>query len=269
MLPELRSIIRPMLTGDNTYYEPFVGGGALAFDLAYKNTVINDANPELINLYEAVRDDKDSLMTFLDMLHDSHSAENYYEVRGWDRDPNGKPHVKNDAALMAARTVYLNKTCFNGLYRVNGKGFFNSPLGRTSSGAIPQFYDKDNINALSEFLRESCVIRNGSYEKAVSDAKGGDVVFFDPPYDRDEDIRTEGFVGYVKGGWTKEDTRHLKEVCDKLRAKGVSVVVTNNDTAFVRGLFSDGYEIREISVKRSINRDADGRKGKELIIVGK
>ena len=200
MLPKLEAVVRPMLTGTNTYYEPFVGGGALAFDLAYKNTVINDANPELINLYEVIRDDKDSLMAFLDMLRDSHGAENYYRVRGWDRDQSRKPHVENDAALMAARTIYLNKTCFNGLYRVNSSGFFNSPLGHTSSGAVPQLYDEDNINALSEFLRESCIIRCGGWEDAVSDVKAGDVVFFDPPYDRDEDIRTEGFVGYVRGG---------------------------------------------------------------------
>ena len=268
MLQELESAVRPMLTGENAYYEPFVGGGALAFGLAYGRTVINDANPELIGMYEAIRDDKDQVMALLDMLRDAHSEENYYEVRGWDRDPSGRPHVKNGAALMAARTIYLNKTCFNGLYRVNSKGFFNSPIGKTSSGAVPQLYDEGNIGALSRFLKESCLIRCGGYEKAVSDAKAGDVVFLDPPYDRDEDIRTGGFVGYVKGGWTKEDTRHLREVCDDLRARGVRVVVTNNDTAFVRGLF-EGYEIREISVKRSINRDAAGRKGKEVIIVGK
>lgn len=256
-----------MLTGNNTYYEPFVGGGALAFDMAYGNTVISDVNPELINMYRAVRDDKESLMDFLDLLHDAHSPENYYNVRGWDRNPDDKPHIETDSTQMAARTIYLNKTCFNGLYRVNGSGYFNSPLGRTSSGKTPELYDRDNIDALSKFLHESCDIRCRSYEEAVADAKAGDVVFLDPPYDKDEDIGTEGFVSYVKGGWTREDTRRLKEVCDSLRGQSVHVVVTNNDTSFVRELFR-GYEIREISVRRSVNRDGNSRKGKEVIIIG-
>ena len=106
---------------------------------------------------------------------------------------------------------------------------------------------------------------NGDYRESLVYAKNGDVVFFDPPYDQDESISSEGFVGYQKEGWTRKDLEELKTVCDELSIRGVKVVLTNNDTEFVRELFA-GYNFREVEVKRSINRDGNKRKGKELII---
>lgn len=261
LLNELKTIITPELLKGHRYYEPFIGGGALAFDLAHEDTVINDWNPELSELYIAIGAMPDMIMQLLDGFKADHCAELFYRVRALDRLPEWELATLD---LKAARTIYLNKTCFNGLYRVNRKGFFNSPLGRTASGKTPELYDRANMEALSKFL-QGCDVRNGSYADAVSDAKAGDTIYLDPPYDQDEGIESDGFVGYVSEGWTYRDTEKLKAVCDSLVERGCNVIISNNDTKFIRELFKD-YEIRTVSVKRSVNRDGAKRKGQEVII---
>lgn len=265
LLEELKQIITPELLAGHTYYEPFIGGGALAFDLAHDKTVINDFNSELTRLYTVVKTNLLMLTTWLNIMaqgYKDQGAKFFYDVREWDRKPDFE--ALPDPQL-AARTVFLNKTCFNGLYRVNRKGYFNSPIGRTASGKAPKLYDENNLISLSKWMKGHCAIRNGSYESAVSDAKAGDVIYFDPPYDQDESIESEGFVGYVSEGWTWRDTAHLKAVCDKLVERGCSVIISNNDTKLVRELFAD-YEIKSVEVKRSVNRDGSKRKGQEVII---
>ena len=261
LLKELKEIIIPALKEDSYYYEPFCGGAALALDLEHKNTILNDLNSELINMYKVIRDNPEELITELKRFQNSHNAEFYYHIRNLDRTD---ALSKMSDVMKAARTIYLNKTCFNGLYRVNSKGQFNSPIGRTSSGKTPDIVQEDLIREMSEFLK-TVQFHNGDYKDCLAAAKNGDVVFFDPPYDQDESISSEGFVGYQKEGWTRKDLEELKAVCDELSIKGVKVVLTNNDTEFVRKLFA-GYNFREIEVKRSINRDGNKRKGKELII---
>ena len=261
LLKELKEIIIPTLKEDSYYYEPFCGGAALALDLEHKNTILNDLNSELITMYRVIKDNPEELISELKRFQNSHNAEFYYYIRNLDRTD---ALSKISDVAKAARTIYLNKTCFNGLYRVNSKGQFNSPIGRTSSGKTPDIVQEDLIREMSKFLK-TVQFHNGDYRESLVHAKNGDVVFFDPPYDQDESISSEGFVGYQKEGWTRKDLEELKIVCDELSSRGVKVVLTNNDTEFVRKLFA-GYNFKEVEVKRSINRDGNKRKGKELII---
>lgn len=261
MLKELKEIITPELLEGNTYYEVFAGGAALALDLEHKDTVLNDLNSELINMYTVIRDNPEELIKLLKEHQEKHCEDWFYFIRGLDK--SGDLDYLT-AECKAARTIYLNKTCFNGLYRVNKKGFFNSPIGKTSSGKMPDIVQEDNIRELSKFLK-TVTLCNEDFESIAKKATKGSVLFFDPPYDTDEDIKTDGFVGYQKEGWTREDTKRLKATCDELVNRGCKVVITNNDTEFVRELFKD-YIIKEVEVKRSINRDGNKRKGKEVII---
>ena len=263
LLPELKKYITPERLEGNMYIEPFIGGGALAFDLAHKKTVIADLNPELTNLYEAIREYPETVIDTLRVMHLHHTPEFYYEIRAMDRDPNFK---NSPAADRAARTIYLNKTCFNGLYRVNSKGYFNTPIGRTTNGKMPDIIQEDAIRELSKFLK-TVDIRTGDYRIIINDIHPlpGTVIYLDPPYDPGEEISTGGFVSYQKEGWTREDLKLMKSECDYWSRLGCKIVVSNNDTPFVRELFSD-WEIHEVDVRRSINRNGDNRKGKEVII---
>ena len=261
LLKELKEIIIPVLKEDSYYYEPFCGGAALALELKHKNTILNDLNSELINMYRVIKHWPEELISELKCFQNSHNTEFYYHVRNLDRTDTLS---RMTDIVKAARTIYLNKTCFNGLYRVNSKGQFNSPIGRTSSGKTPDIVQEDLIRDMSQYLK-TVQFHNGDYKKCLTTAKAGDVVYLDPPYDQDESISTDGFVGYQKEGWTRENLRELKRLCDELVFRGCKVIISNNDTEFVRKLFT-GYKFREIEVKRSINRDGNKRKGKELVI---
>lgn len=268
LIPELKKYITPELLEGNRYIEPFIGGGAIAFELVYKSTTIGDLNTELINLYEVVKTDPEGLIKELKnhqsfAVIDEFAEDHYYEVRAWDRDKNFE---LMSPVMKAARTVYLNKTCFNGLYRVNSKGYFNSPIGRSSSGKVPDIIQEDTIREMSKFL-QTVDIKTGDYRAVVNDWKPmpGDVIYLDPPYDKGEEIETAGFVSYQKEGWTREDLKLMKSECDYWSRLGAKIVVSNNDTPFVRELFSD-WEIHSVDVRRSINRNGKGRKGKEVII---
>ena len=261
VLPLFEDLIKPYLKENNTFYEPFAGGLAVSLALQHKNTVVNDLNSELINMYKVIRDNPEELISELKCFQNSHNTEFYYHIRNLDR--TDILDKMGDVAK-AARTIYLNKTCFNGLYRVNSKGQFNSPIGRTSSGKTPDIVQEDLIREMSQYLK-TVQFHNGDYKNCLVTAKVGDVVYLDPPYDQDESISTDGFVGYQKEGWTRENLKELKQLCDELIFRGCKVIISNNDTEFVRKLFA-GYKFREIEVKRSINRDGNKRKGKELVI---
>ena len=261
VLPLFEDLIKPYLKENNTFYEPFAGGLAVSLALQHPNTVVNDLNSELIHMYRIIRDNPEELIAELKCFQNSHNTEFYYHVRNLDR-TDTLSRISDVAK--AARTIYLNKTCFNGLYRVNKKGQFNAPIGKTSSGKTPDIVQEELIRELSQYLK-TVQFHNTDFAVVVKTAKPGDVLFFDPPYDSDETIKTDGFVGYQKEGWTREDTIRLKNICDNLVARGCKVIITNNDTEFVRQLFA-GYKFREIEVKRSINRDGNKRKGKELVI---
>ena len=177
----------------NNYYEPFVGGGAVLFELAPKNAVINDVNQELLAIYKCLQDSElfDLMVKELDVHENNHSEEYYYVVRGWDRNPRFElePIWKR-----AARAVYLNKACFNGLYRVNAKGYFNVPSAKKEK---VKTYDPENIECLHNyFSKENVVILSGDFVEACRTAKSGDFVYFDPQYDVLED--KQSFTAYSK-----------------------------------------------------------------------
>ena len=233
MLEELLPLIQNNLNSDSTFYEPFAGGLAVTLALEHPKTIVNDLNSELINMYRVIKYWPEELISELKCFQNSHNTEFYYHIRNLDRTDLLS---RMDDVAKAARTIYLNKTCFNGLYRVNKKGQFNSPIGRTASGKTPDIVQEDLIREMSKFLK-TVHFHCGDYREYLVCAKDGDVVFFDPPYDQDESISSEGFVGYQKEGWTRKDLEELKMICDELSIRGCKIILTNNDTEFVRELF--------------------------------
>ena len=196
LLPEINKRLPKQF---NTYYEPFFGGGPLLFSLLPSSAVINDLNYELMNVYKCIKHDTQfpKLLKELDRHQSLHSKSYYYLIRDLDC----SPYYKNWRDYeRAARTIYLNKTCFNGLYRVNKKGHFNTPIGTEK---YKKLYDLDNITNMHEYLKNNNVkILCGSYSSAVKDAKAGDFVYFDPPYDYQDG---DGFTSYSADGFINEN----------------------------------------------------------------
>ena len=253
--------------GAGRYFEPFIGGGSLFFALQRNESIINDFNPEIINAYKVIKHNPEELIEELKNHASSNSSEYFYQIRGLDRDPN----FENYSDIQkAARTIYLNRTCYNGLYRVNSNGYFNVPFGRYKN---PLICDENNIREISVFLNNNNVlIRNSDFEEAVRDARAGDYIYFDPPYDYEDG---KGFVGYVKEGFNHDDLLRLKRVCDELIARECKVLISNNDTEFVRNTFTGDnfeiiYETIPLQTKRSINSNAKKRNnGREVLIYGR
>lgn len=258
---QLTEQIRKLIPDTYTkYYEPFVGGGAVLLDLCPEEAVVNDLNSELINMYLQIKFDVEGVINYLSILDAEHEAVKdpkafYYRIR---KDFNDSRDACT--ATQAARFIYLNKHCFNGLFRVNKKGEFNVPFNGKLTGSS---FDPEHLRAVSKQL-QNVQFMCGDFSWVVT-AEEGSLVYLDPPYDPDEAISTEGFVGYQKNGWTREDTKRLKSICDDLVQRNCKVIISNNDTAFIRELFKD-YKIIEVDVRRSINRDGNKRTGKEVII---
>lgn len=257
LLPEINKRLPKQF---NTYYEPFFGGGALLFSLLPSSAVINDLNSELMNVYKCIKHDTQflRLLKELDRHQSLHSKSYYYLIRDLDC----SPYYKNWRDYeRAARTIYLNKTCFNGLYRVNKKGHFNTPIGTEK---YKKLYDLDNITNMHEYLKNNNVkILCGSYSSAVKDAKAGDFIYFDPPYDYQDG---DGFTSYTIDGFTKENQVELFNLFKELSDKGVYVMLSNNNTDFIRDLYKD-YNIDVVYAKRAINHKGDGRGVVEEVII--
>ena len=244
----------------NTYYEPFVGGGALLFELSPKKAVINDYNKELMNVYECIKDNKkfDLMCRELNHHETEHSEEYYYEIRNIDRDK--KKFNKLADYKRAARTIYLNKACFNGLYRVNSKNEFNVPFGKKTK---VNTYEGDNLITVSNYLTMNDVkILCCDFEEAVSSAKKCDFIYFDPPYDSD----TSTFNSYTEDGFGKDEQRRLAKVFKDLDSRGCYVMLSNHNTHLVNELYK-GYNIHVIEAKRNINANAKGRGNVEEVII--
>lgn len=241
-----------------TYYEPFLGGAAVLLDLNPTNAVVNDNNPELLNMYTQIRDHVEDVIEFLTILDKQHEAwsepkEYYYMVRG-----NFNECLGVGSAKQAARFIYLNKHCFNGLYRVNSKGEFNVPFNGKLSGRSA---DPDHLREMSTRLKQ-VTFKLGDFEAAVSDAGPGDLVFFDSPY---APLTATSFTDYTKEGFSYEDHVRLAKVFRDLTNRGCYCMLTNHDTPLIRELYKD-YKIEVVDVRRSINRKGDGRTGTEVII---
>lgn len=245
----------------NNYFEPFIGGGALLFDLAPKNATINDVNQELLAIYTCLKDDElyRLMLEELDKHEKNHSEEYYYHVREWDRDPRFElePLWKR-----AARAIYLNKSCFNGLYRVNAKGYFNVPSAKKEHVVT---YTKANMEEIHEYFKDDNVtILSGDFVEATRNAHEGDFVYFDPPYDSWED--KESFTAYSKFDFNKDDQRRLADCFKDLTNRGVKCMLSNHNTAYINELYN-GFNIQVIKAKRMINANAAGRGAVEEVII--
>ncbi len=244
----------------NRYFEPFLGGGALCMHLQFNTSFINDTSEELINVYNQIKENPIELMETLDRLEHEHSQggkEYYLSIRAMDRAEN---FHKVDKIFKASRTIYLNKTCFNGLYRVNKKGYFNVPF---NNKLTVKTYDKENILNLNKYFNENNVqITCGDFESTCTKAKKGDFIFLDPPYDL---LKSDTFDNYTKEGFGVEGQKRLSEVFKILDKKGCYIMLTNHNTPLINELYKD-YKIDVVNVKRMINSNAKKRTGEETII---
>ena len=231
----------------NRYFEPFIGGGALFFYLQPDNAYISDMNEELINLYQVVRDNVDELITDL-QKHDI-SKEYFMEIRNIDR----TEEYQNWSNIQkASRFIYLNRTCFNGMYRVNSKGEFNVPFGHYKN---PRILDENNLINCSNLLQRT-EIKHADFSEIMKKVKKGDFVYFDPPYVPLSE--TSSFTSYTKDGFDMDMQLSLRDVCDELDSMGVKFLLSNSDTQFVNELY-ENYNIKKVFASRQINANADGR----------
>jgi len=258
--------ILPLFPKDfNNYFEPFVGGGAVFFELFSrgvlegKKVVLSDINKELINAYLVVRDNPNELIKKLKEYEANHSKEFYYQIRELDR----KEEFENLSNVeRATRFIYLNKTCFNGLYRVNKKGYFNTPIGRYKN---PNIADVETILNASEALANVTILHQ-SFEEVLNYAKKGDFVYFDPPYYPLN--ATSNFTSYDSNCFLEKEQIKLYKVFDKLVQEGVKVVESNSDTKFIKDLYKN-YDIQIVNANRFINSKSNGRgKISEVLIRG-
>lgn len=238
----------------NTYYEPFVGGGAVFFELAPPQAIISDINKDLIITYEVVRDRVDELIK---SLRGHINTKDYYLMM------RAKNPAKMSDVEVASRFIYLNRTCFNGMYRVNSKGQFNVPYGKYIH---PVICDECNLRAASDALKNVNVLY-ANYHDAIASAKAGDFVYLDPPYYPLN--ATSSFTSYTKQGFLAKEQEELRDAYVELSKRGCYVMESNSNTEFIRKLYCniDNVSIHEVYAARAINANAYGRgKIKELVI---
>lgn len=243
----------------NDYYEPFIGGGAVIFDLLPANALINDINKALINTYRTICNEPDDFLKEVNRLDNDmweDGKKYYYTIR---EHYNDKLMRSEYDVELAALFVFINKHCFNGLYRVNGKGLFNVPYNNSRRVSV----DEDVIIATSEYLRGVTII-DGDFEQACKNAKKGDFVFIDSPY---APLNPTSFESYTKEGFDIESHKRLAKLYDELTARGCYCMLTNHNTELINELYGNkDYKIDVVSVKRMINSDASNRVGEEVII---
>lgn len=247
----------------NGYYEPFLGGGALLFyileNYTPKQILISDINEELINAFSIIKTNPEGLIKDLEIYKSNHSEKFYYTIRGLETSTTKKLGVVlSDSKLSnverAARFIYLNKTCFNGLYRVNKDNKFNVPMGKYKN---PEIFSKKNILESSKLL-QNVEMKVMPFEDILHFAKAKEFIYFDPPYDQ---INENSFTSYTSNDFTRKDQIRLKEVYEKLDKKGCFVMESNSPTDFIKSQYKR-YKIKEVSAKRMIN--CDGKKRNEV-----
>ncbi len=240
-------LLKNMPKSCNRYFEPFIGGGALFFELQPENAYISDMNEELINLYSVVRDNAYELIE--DLSKHEVSKEYFLEIRNIDRT---EKYSELSNIERASRFIYLNRTCFNGMYRVNSQGQFNVPFGHYKN---PRIIDENNLLNCSELLKKT-EIKCSDFSKILTKVKKGDFVYFDPPYVPLNE--TSSFTSYTKDGFDIDMQFKLREVCDELDSMGVKFMLSNSDTKLVNELYAN-YKIKKVFASRQINANADGR----------
>ena len=262
----LLSQIIPLLPKSfNNYFEPFVGGGALFFELSKmgilenKEVFLFDINAELINAYNVVKNYPNQLLNELETFKQKHSKEFYYEVRSWDREND---FLQRSDIQRASRFIYLNKTCFNGLYRVNKNNQNNVPMGSYKN---PNICDYSVILSASQALQNANIL-NVSYKEVLKIASKNDLVYFDPPYY--PLTQTASFTSYSEFEFLEKEQIELYEIFKSLSEKGCNVLHSNSDTEFIKDLYKE-FEIKEIFANRFINSKGSERgKISEVIVRG-
>lgn len=238
--------------GFQRYCEPFVGSGAVFFHFWNQKRLpeqvfLFDNNEELINVYRAIRDRLEELLDLLAGFQANHNAEFYYQVRNLDRQPASLGEVEK-----AARTIYLNRTCYNGLYRVNQRGQFNVPMGRYTN---PQILNKEALQTAHTALQNVC-LEVKDFRQVVDLGQPGDFFYFDPPYHPVSP--TSNFTSYTAGGFRDQDQKDLADVFTRLTDKGCFCMISNSYTPYILNLYRE-FRIETVFAQRNINSDANGR----------
>lgn len=241
-----------------TYCEPFLGGGAMLFSIQPGVAYVNDINVGLMNVYNVIKHFPEALIAELSSYENT--AEFYYKIRELDRD--AERFAALTAVEQAARFIYLNKTCFNGLYRENRQGQFNVSYGKYKN---PDFVNAEGIRAVSQYFNTANIyFTSMDFSEVLKTLPSGSFVYLDPPYYPVSE--TANFTSYTRYGFTKDDHIRLKQCCDELTARGIKFMLSNSNTDFIRQLYT-GYFITEVLARRAINCNGDGRgEIKELVI---
>jgi len=242
----------------NSYCEPFLGGGAVLFKLQPNVAILNDINSDLIQMYEVIRDNVEELIAELG-AHPN-NEDHFYSVRDWDR--NREQYAELTAVQKAARIIYLNKTCYNGLFRVNNAGEFNTPFGHYKN---PNIVNAPTLRAVNTYLNQAqMIISSLDYADVLAKVTKGTFVYLDPPYDPVSD--TANFTGYSRGGFDRNEQIRLRECCDELNQRGVKFMLSNSATDFIKEQYAD-YKITFVKAKRSINSNATKRGQVDEVVV--
>lgn len=263
LLPQMEKYLKDIKYSN--YYEPFIGGGSVLMYLQPTKATIGDYNSDLINCYECIKSNYDELISKLEEYALMNNEKDFYEIRSLDRNEKYKKMSKIDKA---ARLIYLNRTCYNGLFRLNSSGQFNTPFGKYKN---PNICNKPVLSALNKYFNDNEInFVNDDFEKVCSNIPKNSLVYFDPPYDQFEN--QVNFVGYTSIGFTRDDQIRLKKLCDKIVDSGSTVIISNSATDFIKELYNDKkrYEINILMARRNINSNALKRgEIEEVLIIGK
>lgn len=255
LLDEITPLLPKRIT---SYCEPFLGGGAVLYSIQPSKAIVNDLNGDLIAVYEIIRDDVEALIESL-KRHEN-TSEYFYTIRDLDR--NREIYQAMSKIDRASRLIYLNKTCYNGLFRVNSSGEFNSPFGHYKN---PNIVNGPVLRAVSKYFRASNItFYSEDFAETLSRVGRGGFVYLDPPYDPVSD--TASFTGYNKGGFDRNEQIRLKQCCDELTRRGVKFMLSNSATEFIKELYGD-YEITIVKANRAINADATKRGAIEEVLI--
>ncbi len=256
---QLLNEITPLLPKRITSYcEPFFGGGAVLFSIQPPNAIINDLNGDLMTVYETIHDDVQSLID--DLKKHENTSEYFYAMR--DQDRNKETYQAMSKVERASRLIYLNKTCYNGLFRVNSSGEFNSPFGHYKN---PNIVNEPVLRAVNKYFSSNNItFCNEDFAVTLSRIPKGGFVYLDPPYDPVSD--TANFTGYNKGGFDRNEQIRLKQCCDELTQRGIKFMLSNSATAFIQELYKD-YNVSIVQAKRAINSNARKRGAIEEVLI--
>jgi DNA adenine methylase len=252
LLSEIRKHF-PKGINNYTYYEPFLGAGAVFFELQPKKAVINDFNEQLILTYNVIKENVEELINLLKKNEKLNDEDYYYEIRNMDRDSVKFNKLTNTEK--AARLIFLNKTCYNGLYRVNSQGLFNVPYGKYKN---PTICEEIVLRQISGYFNSNEIkILNKDFEDAISSADKNSFIYFDPPYHSPDKTN---FTGYQADGFNENEQERLRNVMLKMANKSVKCLLSNSDTEYIREIYNhDCFDIISVQAKRLINSDSAGR----------